>query len=181
MIADTQNNSVIVFEIGTDPQAADKLKDLMAQFSANATTAPSNGGLLLTTMNSIPADTGINDALLRRFKDVVVFKPLGEDSLKKIFDLTTGKLLDKKGLTPRQRGAAEKFVAASMQAYDPAQGARGMAKHAAGILGGSDFTELMEEHSPAGTKRGFEKAIKGGVKASVTLPATARFTRRRAP
>lgn len=173
-------NGMMVFEIEPDPQAADKLKDLMAQFTANAATAPSNGGLLLMTANNLPA-TPLNPALINRFKDFVHFEPMRDDLMQKVAQATTNKLLDKKGLTPRQRGVAEKFVAASMQAYDPAQGARGMAKHAAGLLGGSDFAELMEEHSPAGTKRGFEKAIKGGVKASAALPATARFTRRRAP
>lgn len=174
-------NGIVSFEIEPDPQAAEKLKDLMAQFTANAAAAPSNGGLLLTTVNTTPPAVDMDDVVIGRFKDFVGFSPLGQDDLKKIFHKITGKLLDEKGLTPRQRGAAEKFIATSAQAYAPDLGTRGMRKKAAILLGGSDFAELMKDHSPGGTQRSFEKAIKTGAKNAGAAPATARFKPRRQP
>lgn len=169
----------MVFEIEPDPQAADRLRKLMAEFSANAASIPLNRGQLLATMNEPTLPTGLDQAQTGRFKDVVVFQPLGDDMLRKIFETTAGKLLDKKELTPRQRGAAEKFVVSSMRVCDPAQGARGIAKQAAELLGGGAFIQLMEEYSPSGAQRGFENAIKTGAKGAGAAPATARFTRRR--
>ena len=169
----------MVFEIEPDPQAAAKLKQLMAEFTSHASVTPSPDNLLLATMNSTPQDVGMDEALARRLKDVVLFKPLEGETLKKIFDMTTGKLLDKKNLTPRQRSAAEQFIAAQAEGHDPALGARGMAQQVKNLVGSGAFTELMEENSPGGTKRSFEKAIKGGAKKAGAAPATARFARRR--
>lgn len=177
----TYPNGITVFDVEPDPQAADKLKDLMAAFSANAVTAPSNGGLLVATVNNTHPDAGMRSAMLERFKDVAVFNPLGEQELKKIFHVTTGRLLDQKSLTPRQRGAAENFIAESTPDFEPGQGARGIAKHVTGLLGGSAFTALMEEYSPGGTQRSFENAIMTGAKKAGPAPATARFKPRRKP
>lgn len=181
MTATVYPNGIVSFEIEPDPQAAAKLKDFMAQFSANAATAPSNGGLLLATVNNTLPPIDMDDVVIGRFRNFVAFTPLGEDDLKKIFHKTTGKLLDEKGLTPRQRGAAEKFIATSGQAYDPDLGARGVVKQAAKLLGGSDFAELMNDHSPGGTQRSFENAIRTGAKTAGAAPATARFKPRRKP
>lgn len=183
MTAALREGGMTVIEDEPDPQAVGALQQMMEDFTPRAPAAAAENlrnRMIVTTMND-PGDTGfLPGALQERFKPIVM-RPLGEPELKKIFQVTMGKLLDKKGLTTRQRSVAEDFIAASVPDYQPGMGARGLTKHVAQLLGGAAFTELMDEFSPGGMQRNFEKAIKGSRKNNLHAPPTARFKRGRKP
>ena len=151
----------------------------------NAAKSSLAGNILLLTANTAfteAAEKTFPPSMVERFGKFVQFAPLGDELLQKVAEAATRKLLDSKNLTTRQRNVAEKFIAEQTAgAYDPEQGGRSVTKKIRSVVTGGAFATLMEEHSPNGTKRGFEKAIKGGAKKAGAAPATARFTRRRAP
>ena len=143
---------------------------------------PADSVFLLTANASFnaAAKENFSPSMVERFGKFIQFAPLTDELLQKVAEATTRKLLEQKNLTPRQRSAAEKFIAdQTAGAYDPEQGGRSVTKRIKSVVTGSAFTELMEEHSLGGTRRSFEKAIKGGAKKAGAAPATARFTRRR--